>query len=75
MSKDDKSQRNAAFRKKSALSFKFWRLNHLRLNNNFFFNLQNDNDNEVYCGGYGVQHDQNGGRCGICGDPWDAFPR
>ena len=22
-----------------------------------------------------MQHDHNGGKCGICGDPWDDFPR
>ena len=32
-------------------------------------------DNQNYCGGYGVQFGQNKGRCGICGDPWNAFPR
>ena len=37
--------------------------------------VQNENDNALYCGGFGVQHQQNGGRCGICGDPWDAWPR
>jgi len=36
---------------------------------------KNENDNALYCGGFGVQHQHNGGRCGICGDPWDAFPR
>ena len=36
---------------------------------------QNEDDNALYCGGFGVQHDHNGGKCGICGDPWDAFPR
>lgn len=33
------------------------------------------NDHQSYCGGFGVQHDQNGGRCGICGDAFDASPR
>ena len=33
------------------------------------------NDNELYCGGFGVQHFQNNGRCGICGDPWQKNPR
>jgi hypothetical protein len=32
-------------------------------------------DNQSYCGGYGVQHGSNGGRCGICGDPWHEHPR
>ena len=40
-----------------------------------FFCCQNEDDNALYCGGYGVQHDQNGGKCGICGDPWHQFPR
>ncbi|XP_066941986.1 uncharacterized protein [Macrobrachium rosenbergii] len=30
----------------------------------------NYNDNELYCGGRTVQHGRNGGRCGVCGDPW-----
>ncbi|KAG5865738.1 hypothetical protein JTB14_021429 [Gonioctena quinquepunctata] len=29
----------------------------------------NYNDNELFCGGYAVQWDQNEGKCGICGDP------
>ena len=37
--------------------------------------LKNEDDNALYCGGFGVQHDHNGGKCGICGDPWDDFPR
>ncbi|XP_067013072.1 uncharacterized protein [Anabrus simplex] len=28
-------------------------------------------DNELFCGGYAVQHQQNQGRCGLCGDPWN----
>ena len=33
-------------------------------------------DNQSYCGGYGVQYGpQNQGRCGICGDPWNQNPR
>jgi len=36
---------------------------------------RNEDDNALYCGGYGVQYDMNGGRCGICGDPWNQFPR
>ena len=32
-------------------------------------------DNQNYCGGFGVQFGQNGGKCGICGDPWHEFPR
>ncbi|CAG7728556.1 unnamed protein product [Allacma fusca] len=31
----------------------------------------NYNDNELFCGGYSVQYEQNKGRCGICGDPWN----
>ena len=27
-------------------------------------------DNQSYCGGFGVQWGPNGGKCGICGDPW-----
>lgn len=34
----------------------------------------NYNDNELYCGGYFVQVDQNGGKCGECGDDY-AQPR
>ena len=52
--------------------------------------LQNENDNALYCGGmemifgeehkdclsgFGVQHNLNGGKCGICGDPWNSWPR
>ncbi|XP_055940448.1 uncharacterized protein LOC129970612 [Argiope bruennichi] len=32
----------------------------------------NYNDNELFCGGYTVQWQRNGGKCGICGDAWDA---
>ncbi|CAH1722537.1 uncharacterized protein LOC114130703 [Aphis gossypii] len=32
----------------------------------------NYNDNELYCGGFTRQYQTNGGKCGICGDPWDA---
>ena len=36
----------------------------------------NWNDNEVYCGGFGVQWAQNQGRCGVCGDDYrDEVPR
>ncbi|XP_076042840.1 uncharacterized protein LOC143026409 [Oratosquilla oratoria] len=31
----------------------------------------NYNDNELFCGGYDVQYHQNGGKCGVCGDPYD----
>lgn len=34
------------------------------------------NDMETYCGGKGVQWNQNGGKCGVCGDNWaDPEPR
>ena len=29
----------------------------------------------MHCRGWGVQWTENGGRCGICGDPWNEFPR
>jgi hypothetical protein len=32
----------------------------------------NYNDHEMNCGGRTVQWDQNGGKCGICGDPWSG---
>jgi len=36
----------------------------------------NYNDNQLFCGGYQVQYEQNGGRCGICGDNFaDPTPR
>jgi len=36
----------------------------------------NYNDNELFCGGYQVQYNANGGRCGICGDNYaDPIPR
>ena len=28
-------------------------------------------DHETNCGGFERQWEQNGGRCGVCGDPWD----
>jgi len=31
-------------------------------------NPVNYNDNELYCGGFSVQWDQNKGNCGVCGD-------
>lgn len=30
----------------------------------------NWNDNELFCGGFTTQWQQNGGKCGICGDNW-----
>lgn len=32
----------------------------------------NYSDHELYCGGYSRQWRTNGGKCGICGDPWDT---
>lgn len=32
------------------------------------------NDHESYCGGFTRQWQRNGGKCGICGDPYDAKP-
>ena len=29
-------------------------------------------DNEGFCGGFFVQWEVNGGKCGLCGDAWDA---
>ncbi|XP_075218163.1 uncharacterized protein LOC142322953 [Lycorma delicatula] len=36
-----------------------------------FPNPVNYNDNELYCGGYAVQYQQNRGLCGVCGDRYD----
>ena len=33
------------------------------------------NDHQGFCGGFKHQYGRNGGRCGICGDPADAWPR
>uniref|UniRef100_T1JLX3 Chitin-binding type-4 domain-containing protein n=1 Tax=Strigamia maritima TaxID=126957 RepID=T1JLX3_STRMM len=30
----------------------------------------NHDDNELFCGGFLIQHLKNNGMCGICGDPW-----
>ncbi|XP_042869960.1 uncharacterized protein LOC122251840 [Penaeus japonicus] len=36
----------------------------------------NYNDDELNCGGLGTQYEQNGGKCGVCGDNWaDPQPR
>ncbi|OWF51842.1 hypothetical protein KP79_PYT05652 [Mizuhopecten yessoensis] len=35
-----------------------------------FSNPPNYNDNQLYCGGLQVQYEQNGGKCGLCGDNW-----
>lgn len=32
----------------------------------------NYNDHELYCGGFTRQWVKNEGRCGVCGDAWDA---
>lgn len=37
-----------------------------------FNNPHNYDDNQLYCGGVHVQYDLNGGKCGICGDPWNG---
>ncbi|XP_067672319.1 uncharacterized protein [Haliotis asinina] len=33
---------------------------------------RNYDDNQLFCGGVAVQYGQNGGKCGICGDPWQG---
>ncbi|ROT74822.1 hypothetical protein C7M84_006684 [Penaeus vannamei] len=39
-------------------------------------NPVNYNDNELYCGGFVVQYQQNDGMCGVCGDNYvDDIPR
>ena len=41
------------------------------LNVRYGFPTKEDyNDNESYCGGLTVQQQKNGGKCGVCGDPW-----
>lgn len=37
-----------------------------------FANPPNYNDHQLYCGGVQVQYEQNGGKCGVCGDPWQG---
>ncbi|RUS72508.1 hypothetical protein EGW08_019736 [Elysia chlorotica] len=32
----------------------------------------NYNDNQLFCGGVGVQYGVNEGKCGVCGDPWNG---
>ncbi|CAK1541798.1 unnamed protein product [Leptosia nina] len=32
----------------------------------------NYNDHELYCGGFTRQWNRNNGKCGVCGDAWDA---
>ncbi|XP_037030181.1 uncharacterized protein LOC119070009 isoform X2 [Bradysia coprophila] len=36
-----------------------------------FPNPVNYNDNELFCGGYAVQWEQNSGNCGVCGDAYN----
>ncbi|XP_022196376.2 uncharacterized protein LOC111053758 [Nilaparvata lugens] len=31
----------------------------------------NYNDHELFCGGFSRMWSKNGGKCGVCGDPWD----
>ena len=33
------------------------------------------NDMSGYCGGIHHLWEVNGGKCGVCGDPWDQVPR
>merc|ERR1711894_511294 len=33
----------------------------------------NYNDNQAFCGGFTHQWYRNGGKCGICGDPFDGI--
>merc|ERR1712212_565116 len=41
-----------------------------------YTNPVNYNDNELYCGGFSVQWNQNEGKCGVCGDNFaEAEPR
>ncbi|RWS18082.1 uncharacterized protein B4U80_05900, partial [Leptotrombidium deliense] len=37
-----------------------------------FRNPPNYDDNALFCGGVYVQYGINGGKCGICGDPWNG---
>ncbi|OWF48654.1 hypothetical protein KP79_PYT16194 [Mizuhopecten yessoensis] len=32
----------------------------------------NYDDNQLFCGGFNRQWKINGGKCGVCGDPWDG---
>ncbi|XP_059147506.1 uncharacterized protein LOC131935159 [Physella acuta] len=32
----------------------------------------NYDDNQLFCGGVGIQYGQNNGKCGVCGDPWNG---
>ena len=41
-----------------------------------YTNPVNYNDNELYCGGFSVQWQNNDGKCGVCGDNWaEPTPR
>merc|ERR1712098_378762 len=41
-----------------------------------YTNPVNYNDNELYCGGFSIQWNQNEGKCGVCGDNFaDPEPR
>ncbi|XP_076458575.1 uncharacterized protein LOC143292274 [Babylonia areolata] len=35
-----------------------------------FHNPPNYDDNQLFCGGFNLQWERYGGRCGLCGDPW-----
>ena len=37
-----------------------------------FQNPPDYNDNQGYCGGFGVQWGVNKGKCGVCGDAFNA---
>ena len=39
-------------------------------NNNFCHVPINNDHMSLYCGGITVQHETNGGKCGVCGDPY-----
>ena len=40
-----------------------------------FDNPPDFNDHQGFCGGFKHQFGRMGGKCGICGDPADAWPR
>ncbi|KAK7003047.1 hypothetical protein BgiMline_004473 [Biomphalaria glabrata] len=37
-----------------------------------FKTLPNYDDNQLFCGGVSIQYGVNGGKCGVCGDPWNS---
>ncbi|OWF56794.1 uncharacterized protein LOC110452715 [Mizuhopecten yessoensis] len=37
-----------------------------------FDSPKNYNDNQLFCGGFYRQWSLNGGKCGVCGDPWNG---